>query len=118
MVLLHKSDPFLLVIVGQLISAGSDKKILFWDTRMAKAIEYLRNLGAEVDSMSLSGFNLMVATGASVYMYDLRNLDKPVQSKESHLDLRIRCVSSIPYSKGIIKVISFLCCKQCSYCGW
>jgi cell cycle arrest protein BUB3 len=118
MVLLHKSDPFLLVIVGQLISAGSDKKILFWDTRMAKAIEYLRNLGAEVDSMSLSGFNLMVATGASVYMYDLRNLDNPVQSKESHLDLRIRCVSSIPYSKGIIKVISFLCCKQCSYCGW
>lgn len=85
---------------GQLISAGSDKKILFWDTRMAKAIEYLRNLGAEVDSMSLSGFNLMVATGASVYMYDLRNLDNPVQSKESHLDLRIRCVSSIPYSKG------------------
>ncbi|KAL0003772.1 hypothetical protein SO802_011333 [Lithocarpus litseifolius] len=85
---------------GQVISAGLDKKILFWDTRMAKAVEYLRNLGAEVDSMSLFGVNFLVAIGSSIHEYDLRKLDKLVQSKESHLNIRIRCVSSIPYSKG------------------
>lgn len=86
---------------------------------MAKALAYSRNLGAEVESMSLFGFNLMVVIGASIYMYDLRNLDKSVQSRESHSDNQIRCVSSIPYSKGIITVISFMCCKACScYCGW
>lgn len=111
--------PFLMVTVGQVISAGLDKKILFWDMRMAKAIEYLRNLGAEVDSMSLFGSNFLVAIGSSIHEYDLRKLDKLVQSKESHLNIRIRCVSSIPYSKGIITVISFFfCCKPCSYCGW
>jgi WD40 repeat protein len=107
------------VVVGQVISAGLDKKILFWDMRMAKALAYSRNLGAEVESMSLFGFNLMVVIGASIYMYDLRNLDKSVQSRESHSDNRIRCVSSIPYSEGIITVISFVCCNPCScYCGW
>lgn len=99
--------PFLMVTVGQVISAGLDKKILFWDMRMVKAIEYLRNLGAEVDSMSLFGSNFLVAIGSSIHEYDLRKLDKLVQSKESHLNIRIRCVSSIPYSKGIITVISF-----------
>ncbi|XP_062162046.1 mitotic checkpoint protein BUB3.3 [Alnus glutinosa] len=84
----------------QVISAGLDKKILFWDMRMAKALAYWKNLGAEVESMSLFGFNLMVVIGASIYMYDLRNLDKSVQSRESHSDNRIRCVSSIPYSEG------------------
>nr|POE55066.1 mitotic checkpoint protein bub3.3 [Quercus suber] len=85
---------------GQVISAGLDKKILFWDMRMAKAIECLTNLGAEVDSMSLFGLNFLVAIGSSIHEYDLRKLDKLVQSKESHLNIRIRCVSSIPYSKG------------------
>ncbi|KAB1208063.1 Mitotic checkpoint protein BUB3.3 [Morella rubra] len=86
----------------QVISAGFDKKIIFWDTREAKSVAYQRNIAAEVESMSLSGFNLMVAIGASIYVYDLRDLDKPVQSKDSHLDIRIRCVNSIPYSKGYV----------------
>lgn len=107
MVFLNQNGFLLCVVVGQVISAGLDKKLLFWDTRIAKALAYSRNLGAEVESMSLFGFNLMVVIGASIYMYDLRNLDKSVQSRESHSD--IRCVSSIPYSKGIITVIGFVC---------
>lgn len=102
---LNKSDFFF--VIGQVISAGLDKEIVFWDTRTAQAVAYLRNLGAEVESMSLSGSNLMVAIGASIYMYDLRNLDKPVQSEDSHVGIQIRCVSSSPYSKGIITEISF-----------
>ncbi|KAG2707055.1 hypothetical protein I3843_05G118500 [Carya illinoinensis] len=85
---------------SQVISAGLDKEIVFWDPRMAEAVAYLRNLGAEVESMSLSGSNLMVAIGASIYMYDLRNLDKPVQAEDSNVGIQIRCVSASPYSKG------------------
>ncbi|KAK9276490.1 hypothetical protein L1049_006024 [Liquidambar formosana] len=84
----------------QVITAGWDKRIMFWDPRMSNALGGLKFLGAEVESMSLSMFNLMVAIGASVHTYDLRNLDKAVQGKESCMDLRLRCVRSISNSKG------------------
>ncbi|KAI4328501.1 hypothetical protein L6164_020852 [Bauhinia variegata] len=84
----------------QLITAGLDKKILLWDIHMDNAPTCLKNLGAEVDSMSISGLNVMVGVGTSMHMYDLRNFDKPVQSKEPHKGTAIRCVSSVPYSKG------------------
>ncbi|KAF5727166.1 mitotic checkpoint protein BUB3.3 [Tripterygium wilfordii] len=84
----------------QIITAGLDKKIICWDTRTTRPLACLEKLDAEVESMSLSGFILMVAIGASVYMYDLRNLDKLVQSKESKADVRIRCVSSHHSSRG------------------
>ncbi|EXB94906.1 hypothetical protein L484_023014 [Morus notabilis] len=84
----------------QVIITGLHKKILSWDTRMEKDLLCLVNLGSEVDSMSISGFDIMLAVGTSVYMYDLRNLSRSVQSKKSDMDLRIKCVSSVPYSKG------------------
>ncbi|KAK6242690.1 hypothetical protein SCA6_008079 [Theobroma cacao] len=84
----------------QVITAGFDKKVIAWDTCGAKPLAFLKNLGAEVDSMSLSGFELTVAVGSSVDIYDLRNLDRSVQSNESCMDVQIRCVHSIPYSKG------------------
>ncbi|XP_061369713.1 mitotic checkpoint protein BUB3.3 [Gastrolobium bilobum] len=83
----------------QLISSGFDKKLLLWDTRLEKACSCLRNLGAEVDSMSVSGFNFIAGIGAFVHVYDLRNFDKPVQSKEP-CNAQLWCVSSIPYAKG------------------
>ncbi|XP_039047213.1 mitotic checkpoint protein BUB3.3-like isoform X5 [Hibiscus syriacus] len=66
----------------------------------AKPLVFVKNLDAEVESMSLSGFELIVAVGSSVDIYDLRNLDQSVQSNESCMDVPIRCVSSIPYCKG------------------
>ncbi|XP_044490046.1 mitotic checkpoint protein BUB3.3-like [Mangifera indica] len=87
---------------GQLLTAGLDKKIMSWDTRMGMSLAYQRNLGGEVDSMSLSGFELIVAIGASVNIYDLRNLDSLVLSNESLMDAQIKCVSSIPYARGYI----------------
>ncbi|XWS69662.1 hypothetical protein CRYUN_Cryun04dG0198300 [Craigia yunnanensis] len=81
----------------QVITAGFDKKIIAWDMYGAKPLVFLGNLGAEVESMSLSGFELTVASGSSVDIYDLRHLDKSVQSNEC-MDVPIRCVCSIPYS--------------------
>ncbi|KAJ7943400.1 Mitotic checkpoint protein bub3 [Quillaja saponaria] len=84
----------------QVITAGFDKRLMLNDIRTEKALSYLINLDAEVESMSLFGLNLTLAIGTSVHVYDLRNLDKPVQSEQPHRDIQIRCVSSIPYSKG------------------
>ncbi|PPS01055.1 hypothetical protein GOBAR_AA19601 [Gossypium barbadense] len=84
----------------QVITAGFDKRIIAWDIFGAKPLVYLRNLDAEVESMSLSGYELIMAVGSSVDIYDLRNSDKCVQSNKFCMDVPIRCVSSIPYLKG------------------
>ncbi|KAK8659304.1 hypothetical protein V6N13_029510 [Hibiscus sabdariffa] len=84
----------------QVFTAGFDKKIIAWDVFGAKPQVFLKNLDADVESMSLSGFELIVAVGSSVDIYDLRNLDQSVRTNESCMDVTIRCVSSIPYSKG------------------
>lgn len=83
----------------EVISAGLDKKLISWDIRNAKRI-FSGNLSAEVESMSLFGFDLTVSCGSSISMYDLRNLDKPFQSNDSCSNVQIRCVSSFPYSRG------------------
>ncbi|XP_027097599.1 mitotic checkpoint protein BUB3.3 [Coffea arabica] len=74
------------------ITAGWDKKIKFWDTRLVKSLQCLENLGGEVESMSLSEFHLMIAVGTSVSTYDLRKLSKLDQAKESFMDVQIKCV--------------------------
>ncbi|KAL8533714.1 hypothetical protein ACS0TY_009927 [Phlomoides rotata] len=77
----------------QVITAGWDKKVKFWDARSASS-RCLNNLGTEVESMSLSGLSLMVALNSSVHVYDLRYLYGPVQAKEHAMDIRIKCVRS------------------------
>ncbi|XP_027914327.1 mitotic checkpoint protein BUB3.3 [Vigna unguiculata] len=84
----------------QLVTSGFDKKLLLWDMHMEKASSWLRSLEAEVNSMSVYGFNLVVSIGASVHVYDLRNFDKPVLSKEAFNGTHSRCVSSIPNAEG------------------
>lgn len=71
--------------------------------RIDKVIANLINANGEVESISLSGCNLMVAIGNSAYVYDLRNLKRPLQLKESPVDARIRCISSCVYFKGMSK---------------
>ncbi|XP_070667381.1 mitotic checkpoint protein BUB3.3-like [Malus domestica] len=85
---------------SQLITAGLDRKILSWDNRTEKGFVLASNLDSEVMSMPLSGLDMVVAIGSSIYVYDLRNLEKPIQSKDSNMDVQIVCVSSIPYAKG------------------
>lgn len=52
--------------------------------------------------MSISGFILMVATGPSVYMYDLRNFNNSIYAKESCMDNRITCVRPNVNSEGTV----------------
>ncbi|KAM7530434.1 hypothetical protein LguiB_033844 [Lonicera macranthoides] len=82
------------------ISAGWDKKLRFWDTRSEKTIGCLNILGVEVESMSLYGTILMVAVGSSVTMYDLRTIKKSVHTKESCMNIRIKCVCPTISSEG------------------
>ncbi|KAK3042356.1 hypothetical protein RJ639_002402, partial [Escallonia herrerae] len=91
-----------LIALGQTITGGWDKMILSWDTRSAKAHRCLNSLRAEVESMSIAGFSLMVAVGSSVSMYDLRNSSKSVQAKESCMDIRIKCVRPTLNSEGFV----------------
>ncbi|PIN07756.1 Mitotic spindle checkpoint protein BUB3, WD repeat superfamily [Handroanthus impetiginosus] len=78
----------------KIVTAGWDKKVKFWDARSVSCYDCLGNLGVEVESMSVSGFNLMVALKSSVHLYDLRYLDGSVQSKEFFMDIHIKCVRS------------------------
>ncbi|XP_055962309.1 mitotic checkpoint protein BUB3.3-like [Mercurialis annua] len=84
----------------QVVSASLDKTIMFWDMRLEKSPSYTMNLGAEVKSMSLSGFDLMLALGKSVNVYDLRNMETPLHFKESCMDVGIKCISSFPDCRG------------------
>lgn len=96
-----------LVSAGQLVTSGFDKKLLLWDMHMKKTSLCLRSLDAEVDSMSVSGFNVTVAIGASMLVYDLRYFDQPVESKEAFNGTHLRCVSSIPDAEGMNYVVLF-----------
>ncbi|KAG5062798.1 hypothetical protein JHK85_003981 [Glycine max] len=84
----------------QLVTSGFDKKLLLWDMHTKKTSLCLRSLDAEVDSMSVSGFNVTIAIGASMHVYDLRYFDQPVESKEAFNGTHLRCVSSIPDAEG------------------
>ncbi|KAL6529328.1 hypothetical protein OROGR_014951 [Orobanche gracilis] len=78
----------------QIITAGWDKKVKFWDARSAHSVGCLSNLAVGVESISLSVFNLMVALKSSVHIYDLRYLNGTVQTKEPFTNIHIKCVRS------------------------
>lgn len=82
----------------QLVTTGWDKNIIFWDAQSAKSVGRLNNLTSEPGSMSLSGFNLMVAIDSSVIIYDFRSLRKSVHTK----DVRIKCVRPILRYEGFV----------------
>ncbi|CAA2989867.1 mitotic checkpoint [Olea europaea subsp. europaea] len=85
-----------------IVTAGWDRKIMFWDSRATRSLGCLSNLGVEVESLSLSGFNLMVAIRSSVYIYDLRNCHESVQAKESFMDIQLKCVRPIHNFEGFV----------------
>ncbi|KAI8528531.1 hypothetical protein RHMOL_Rhmol12G0155600 [Rhododendron molle] len=86
----------------QLLTAGWDRKIMSWDTRSTNSLECLKTPFAEVESMAISGCNLIVAVGSSVKIYDLRNFNKSVYAKELFPGFQIRCVQTILNSEGFV----------------
>ncbi|XP_057777271.1 mitotic checkpoint protein BUB3.3 isoform X2 [Salvia miltiorrhiza] len=86
----------------QVISAGWDKKVQFWDPRSTSSLGCLSSLGKDVESMSLSGLLLMVAHKSSVHLYDLRYLDRSVQAKEYFMDAQIKCLRTNSELEGFV----------------
>lgn len=95
------------IYAGQVISAGWDKKVKFWDPRSTSSLGCLSSLGMEVESMSLSGLSLMIAHKSSVHLYDLRRLDKSLEAKEYFMDIHINCVRANSELEGIPTVVMF-----------
>ncbi|XXG44396.1 hypothetical protein AAC387_Pa01g4216 [Persea americana] len=86
---------------NQVITGGLDKKIMFWDFRMANGSNgQSKVVDSEVESMSVCGFHLVVVIGSTVEMYDLRRLKEPVKMKESSMDYQISCICSFPNCQG------------------
>lgn len=52
--------------------------------------------------MSISGCILMVATGPSVHMYDLRKLNDSIYTTETCMDNQITCVRPNLNSEGTV----------------
>ncbi|KAF9591504.1 hypothetical protein IFM89_004558 [Coptis chinensis] len=84
---------------GLAISAGLDNRLCSWDLRVDH-VEYSKNVGGEVEAMSIHGVFVVVAIGTSISIYDLRNLKEPVHLKEPSMDYGIRSVCSFPNGKG------------------
>ncbi|KFK41356.1 hypothetical protein AALP_AA2G119600 [Arabis alpina] len=86
---------------GEVISTGLDEKIKIWDTRRGESLLFsIDGGGTQVRCITVSGNNLLVCVDASMRLYDLRNLDQPFQSYASQVEVPIRCVTSLPHSKG------------------
>ncbi|KAL9251323.1 Mitotic checkpoint protein BUB3.3-like protein [Drosera capensis] len=86
------SDETSLVITG-----GWDRKVMHWDSRATQSFQHSITLDSEVDSISICSLGFVVSAGASVHVYDFRNIDEPI---DSYSRLQIKCVRSIPYLKG------------------
>ncbi|XP_010415586.1 PREDICTED: mitotic checkpoint protein BUB3.3 [Camelina sativa] len=85
---------------GEVISTGLDEKIKFWDTRQRESLVFTTDASAAVRCITVSGNNLVVCMDASIHIYDLRNLDQAFRSCASQVEVPIRCVTSVPYSRG------------------
>nr|CAD1822638.1 unnamed protein product [Ananas comosus var. bracteatus] len=90
---------------AQLITGSWDKTLKCWDQRGASGPD--RTLigtypqPERVYSLSLVGHRLVVATaGRHVNVYDLRNMSRPEQKRESSLKYQTRCVRCYPDGTG------------------
>uniref|UniRef100_A0A6N2LTU9 Uncharacterized protein n=1 Tax=Salix viminalis TaxID=40686 RepID=A0A6N2LTU9_SALVM len=83
------------------------KHVMSWDTRLANPLALFRNLGAEIDSISISGFDLIVAVGAAIGIYDLCGTMKAVDLTEPFMDvgIKLHCFSSIYYNHNVSFII-------------
>ncbi|KAK1271133.1 Rae1-like protein [Acorus gramineus] len=86
---------------GLIITADIDRNVIPWGKCMA-SVSHSHIVDMGVGSMSLCGLFLALATGRTVNVLDLRNLNRPVQSNDSSMDYHITCVRSFPNSQGYV----------------
>lgn len=86
---------------GQVITAGLDKKLMFWNVQMKNGqIASIKTTDSDVWCLSVSGPHLLAAIGTKLDIYDLRNLKIPVQSKDFSKKYQIWCVCSFSSCQG------------------
>lgn len=81
-----------------------DKKVTLWNLDAAsKSARHSIAVADEVESITLCGVKLLVASGTRVSIFDVRNMGEQVETVESSLNCRITCITSFPDCQGIFQ---------------
>ena len=88
--------------IQSVITGSWDKAVNFWDHRADRALVASYMQGGKVYSMTICApHRLVVATSERhVYIYDVRQMAKPEQHRESSLLHQTRCVRGFPDGTG------------------
>jgi len=88
--------------INSVVSGGWDSTIKLWDPR-ASSIAGSYDQPGKVYTMALCGHRLIIGTsGKHVLIYDLRNMSKEEQKRESSLKYQTRCIRAFPNQQGYV----------------
>ncbi|KAL0953661.1 hypothetical protein HGRIS_004862 [Hohenbuehelia grisea] len=86
---------------GAVISGSWDCSIRFWDPRSAASQQASHKVPERVYHMDISHNNLVVAMASRiVHIYDIRNMDSPLQQRESSLRYMTRSLACMIDGQG------------------
>lgn len=93
-----------------LVTAGLDKKVTLWNLDAAsQSARHSIAVANEVESITLCGVKLLVASGTRVSIFDVRNMEEQVDTVESSLNCRITCITSFPDCQGTFQYFVIVC---------
>jgi cell cycle arrest protein BUB3 len=87
---------------GLVYSGSWDEHVCSWDPRSSsKDPAHRLQQNGRVFSMSIHEYNMVVGTSAKkVVLYDVRQMDQPVDVRDSPMKYQIRCVEIFPNGQG------------------
>lgn len=95
------SLPLLILVLDSVYSGSWDKTLRVWDSRSSEAQQLKHNLPEKVFSMDINNNRLVVAmANRQIHVYDIRNMDKPEQERESSLRYMLKCIRCMPDGQG------------------
>jgi WD40 repeat protein len=84
-----------------LLTGGWDATVRMWDHRASTFLTATLPLPGKVYAMDVVGSRLIVGcAGRMVVVYDLRDVSRPEQTRESSLKYQTRCVRLMPDASG------------------